>query len=381
MDIRSFFGASSSKSTPTIDDRDTDVESEDSDSEVLGPSPAKKCCTSSKQSRDKSRPLSSKRRYNKKWEKEFCWLEYDEDHQGAFCKICKKRGTSLQRTGGAWITKPFNNWKKALEKMRAHSQSDVHIQACTADLAVATTLRDGTIIEQIQNVSEQQRVKNRTAIKALLRCTHFLTLHHIPHTTNFDELVDLIVSCGGQHLQVFLESAGKNAVYTSKDSVVQFVEALGQWVEESLLKRLRQAPFYSLMADECADITTVEELSIYCRWVEDGLPVEHFLDIIPLTKADAKTIYTTLVDVLRAKDIPLSKLVGMGFDGAATFSGKRNGVQSLLKKNSPHALYVHCHCHLLQLACVQAANHTPGIKHVHNSNYVVEIFPLFPKAN
>ena len=42
MDIRSFFGASSSKSTPAIDDRDTDVESEDSDSEVLGPSPAKK---------------------------------------------------------------------------------------------------------------------------------------------------------------------------------------------------------------------------------------------------------------------------------------------------------------------------------------------------
>ena len=146
-----------------------------------------------------------------------------------FCKICKKRGTSLQRTGGAWITKPFNNWKKALEKMRAHSQSDVHIQTCAADLAVATTLRDGTIIEQFQNVSEQQRVKNRTDIKALLRCTHFLTLHHIPHTTNFNELVDLIVSCGGQHLQVFLESAGKNAVYTSKYSVVQFVEALGQW--------------------------------------------------------------------------------------------------------------------------------------------------------
>ena len=106
---------------------------------------------------------------------------------------------------------------------------------------------------------------------------------------------------------------------------------------KSLLKRLRQAAFYSLMADECTDITTVKELSIYCRWVEDGLTVEHILDIIPLTKADAKIIYTTLVDVLRAKDIPLSKLVGMGFDGAATFSGKRNGVQSLLKKNSPHA--------------------------------------------
>ena len=69
MDIHSFFGASSSKSTPTIDDRDTDVESEDSDSEVLEPSPAKKMLHQLKQSRDKSRPLLSKRRYNKKWEK------------------------------------------------------------------------------------------------------------------------------------------------------------------------------------------------------------------------------------------------------------------------------------------------------------------------
>ena len=291
-----------------------------------------------------------------------------------------RSGTPLQRTGGAWITKPFNNWKEALENMRAHSHSDVHIQACAADLAVATTLRDGTIFEQIQNVSEQQRVKNRTAIKVLLRCTHFLTLHHIAHTTNFDKIVDLIVSCGGHHLQVFLESAGKNAVYTSKDSVVQFVEALGQRVLEFLLKRLRQAPFYSLMADKFTDITTVEELSIYCRWVEDGLPVEHFLHIIPLTKDDPKTIYTTLVDVFRVKDSPLSKLVGMGFDGAATFSGKRNGVHSLLKKNFPHALYVHCHCHLLQLACVQAANHTRGIKHVYTTLTTLwKYFHYFPK--
>ena len=29
-----------------------------------------------------------------------------------------------------------------------------------------------------------------------------------------------------------------------------------------------------------------------------------------------------------------------------------------------HALFVHCRCHVLQPASVQAANATPGIKHV-----------------
>ena len=36
-----------------------------------------------------------------------------------------------------------------------------------------------------------------------------------------------------------------------------------------------------------------------------------------------------------------------------------------MKRNSPHAIFVNCHSHLLQLACVQAANHTEGIKHVY----------------
>ena len=61
----------------------------------------------------------------------------------------------------------------------------------------------------------------------------------------------------------------------------------------------------------------------------------------------------------------MNKIVGMVFDGASTFSRRKIGVQTRTKKLAPHALFVHCHCHLLQLACVQAANSTNGIKHVY----------------
>ena len=46
----------------------------------------------------------------------------------------------------------------------------------------------------------------------------------------------------------------------------------------------------------------------------------------------------------------------MGFDGVATSSGDKTGVQRRLKELLPHALFVHCCCHHLQLASVQAAN-------------------------
>ena len=31
-------------------------------------------------------------------------------------------------------------------------------------------------------------------------------------------------------------------------------------------------------------ISVIEGLSIYCHWIEEGVPVEHFLDIVPLKK-------------------------------------------------------------------------------------------------
>ena len=66
--------------------------------------------------------------------------------------------------------------------------------------------------------------------------------------------------------------------------------------------------------------------------------------------------YSALVEFCREKNIQLGRLIGMGFDGAATFSGDKTGVQRRLKELSTHALFVHFHCHFLQLASVQAAN-------------------------
>ncbi len=155
-------------------------------------------------------------------------------------------------------------------------------------------------------------------------------------------------------------------------AVAEFVNALGTWVEESLLKRLHKASsFFSIIAEEWTDVTTIEELTIYCRWVESGVPEEHFIEILPLKKATVESIYSALVKSCREKNIQLGRLIGMGFDGAATFSCDKTGIQGRLKEPSPHALFVHCRCHVLQLAFVQAANTTPGIKPVYTTLMMV----------
>ena len=193
--------------------------------------------------------------------------------------------------------------------------------------------RGETVVHQLQCFGDSERSKNKKAIKALLGCTHYLCKQHIPHTTNFSKLIDLIVSCGGKDLEECVRKAAKNATCTSTDAATDFVEAIGVWVDKLQVNRVRNAPFFSLMADECVDIANIEELSVYCRWVENGVPVEHFMEILPQKKTNAQSIYSVLLDWLKKKDLQCSKLIGMGFDGAATFAGKKSGVQACLKKH------------------------------------------------
>ena len=155
MDICSY-SRSASKSSVVSSSSD----SEDGDkSEIdVQPNPPKKHCSSST-CKPPFRSGSGIRRYNKKWGKNFPWLESDENLQGAFCKLCKKGGRSLQRTGGAWITKPFTNWKKATQKMKSHSKSEVHLLSCQLDLEADRARKEGSIISQLQNVGEQKYYK------------------------------------------------------------------------------------------------------------------------------------------------------------------------------------------------------------------------------
>ena len=70
-------------------------------------------------------------------------------------------------------------------------------------------------------------MKNRVAIKLLIRCTHVLARCHILYMTNLDQLVDFIVSYDAKDLKKFLERTAKNASYLCKIAIIKFIEAVG----------------------------------------------------------------------------------------------------------------------------------------------------------
>ena len=98
--------------------------------------------------------------------------------------------------------------------------------------------------------------------------------------------------------------------------------------------------------------------------MENGVAEERFIEIIPLKKTGAESIYSALVECCREKNIHLGRLVGMLLPSSVK---NNNRSSNKVEELSPHALFVHCHCRLLQLASVQAAKATPGIKDVYTT--------------
>ena len=100
-----------------------------------------------------------------------------------------------------------------------------------------------------------------------------------------------MVENGDDEVRKHLDTAPRNANYGSHVAISEYLDAISLWVQQGILRSLKEAAFYSILADKSTDIATIEELSICFRWVDSpGSPVEHFLGLVSLSACDAASI-------------------------------------------------------------------------------------------
>lgn len=150
-------------------------------------------------------------------------------------------------------------------------------------------------------------------------------------------------------------------------------------VQQSVIKRIKSARYWSLIADETTDRHKREQMAIAIRYVlpdaagvwncyEDPISVKDMYsevkagenigneDEIALT---GEIIGRTLLKTMEEFSLDLSLCVGQGYDGASTMSGKRVGAASTFKKHAPHAHYFHCAMHCLNLSASKVVSILP----------------------
>ena len=71
-------------------------------------------------------------------------------------------------------------------------------------------------------------------------------------------------------------------------------------------------------------------------------------------EATAASLSTFILDALRDNQLDPECIVSQGYDGASVMSGRCAGVQQKICEVVPHAVYVHCYAHCLNLVLVDS---------------------------
>ena len=153
-----------------------------------------------------------------------------------------------------------------------------------------------------------------------------------------------------------LQSAPRNSLYTSKTIQNELIEVIGSHIRNSTLKKVKQAKFFSVIADEVVDVANLEQLSICLRFANDDNVHEIFCDFVELERITGRAIADAVMQRLTAWGLSHSDLRGQCYDGSSNMAGVRLGCRSLVQSQCPKASYVHCAAHQLNLAVVSACS-------------------------
>ena len=184
------------------------------------------------------------------------------------------------------------------------------------------------------------------------------------YTHNF-HVVDLISQCGSKEISSHLIMALKNATYMSPEYISKYVTIMAEFVKKPLQSTIKNNEF-TFYSDETQDITSIEQLVIYGRFLWDTVVKEHFVGLIPVSKVVGTHLSTVnimgaLERFFKDLDIPLrnAKFACMGTTNVN--SGERNGLKRHLEHIVPMLQWIGCNNHKLALCFKHLIPQFPSI--------------------
>lgn len=130
---------------------------------------------------------------------------------------------------------------------------------------------------------------------------------------------------------------------------------ISKCLQVEVVNQIKKSDCFGIMIDESCDLGVDKKLVVCVRYVVNGQPKTSYLGSVRVNDGKAHTITTHVHNLLQQLNLDLTKMVGLGTDGAATMTGRKMGVGVQLKsKYSPFVTQVHCFAHRLALGTVDA---------------------------
>ncbi|KMQ84012.1 zinc finger mym-type protein 1-like protein, partial [Lasius niger] len=290
------------------------------------------------------------------WFKDFAWLHINNSSNGVLCFYCHKYKTEnvtmslASKMDPCFSSEGFKNWKKAIEKFKAHQKCDAHLQA-----VLAFNQKKIPLEVQLNDAVAKNQAEARTCLTKIITSLRFLARQglairgHEHYEGNFYNLLKLRTT-DFPPLEKWLEKEKEKMTHPSVQN--ELLELMAHEILRKICTNInsQKTPIFAIICDATRDISGFEQESICIRYVDEHLdPIENFIGLYTASDMTAEGIAAILKDVMIRLQLPITNLRGQTYDGAPTMSGCKGGVQALIKEKQPLALFVHCGAHCVNL--------------------------------
>ena len=323
------------------------------------------------------------RKFSSSWYDKATWLTGSVSKQALYCFPCLLFG---KFDDGPWTKSGFTDLKHLSERIRKHEGTKSHINCCVqlelfGKLDIRNQLDDGyrlSIRRFNMRVDNNRHVLSRL-IDAIKFCGKFeLALRGRDESKDSDNpgiyrgLIDLMAELDNvlaDHLKTATVFKG-----TSKTIQNELLDCMYEVYLDKVKAEINAANFVSIQADETTDVACKCQLVIILRYLVNGEIKERFLGFHEAKEKTAKAITNIIKDQIQGYDLT-EKLISQTYDGASTMKGCHGGVQKLMRETYPHAHFVHCYAHQLNLIMQQACTNQVASIKVFFAN--LSAFPAF----
>ena len=249
-----------------------------------------------------------------------------------------------------------------------------HVEAAAAwESYCDNKSKDQTVLSQLSMAHADAQRVIREWIKFLSRALRYCASQEIAlrahrddgeNKGNFMGAVSLVL-CHSRELRDIKTQIPQNSHYLSHEPQNELLHCMATMVQSNIVSKVKEARFWSIIADETKDASKTEQLSVCVRyWDTTGGKQsclrEDCLTLAPLGEMNAVYIANKISEKVEHFGLSWEYLVGQAYDGASTMSGCIAGVSTLIKEKAPTAVYVHCWAHKLNLALVAASQRVRG---------------------
>lgn len=136
-------------------------------------------------------------------------------------------------------------------------------------------------------------------------------------------------------LQKHVSAAQGNAMYMSPHLQNQLISCVGDWIPVSVLTEVREAGYFSVLADERVDASVYEQMPLILRFMDSTSDVhEEFIGFILCDDgASGRALADNILSTLHEFNVKFNvrMMRGQRYDGAGNMAGKINGTAALIQ--------------------------------------------------